>query len=85
MTAAGARQGTAACEALEAEFPGWHVWQSSHGHLWATRTGKASCWDGTRISMTLDDATEAGLRKQLAEAREKMDKYLAVTGTAPCR
>ena len=24
---------------LEAEFPGWHIWRSSAGRWWATRTG----------------------------------------------
>ncbi len=31
--------GKQAAAELKAQFPGWHVWPSSAGRWWATRTG----------------------------------------------
>ena len=53
---------------LEAEFPGWHIWRSSAGRWWATRTGFVLRRDslGTGRVMTLDADDDASLRNQLA-------------------
>jgi hypothetical protein len=53
---------------LEAEFPGWHIWHSSAGRWWATRTGLVLRRDalGTGRVMTLDADDDASLRVQLA-------------------
>lgn len=53
---------------LEAEFPGWHIWRSSAGRWWATRTGLVLRRDelGAGRVMTVDADDEAGLREQLA-------------------
>ena len=54
--------------AIEAEFPGWHVWRS---RWWATRTGPDAHWvDGTRRPMTVDADNEDALRAVLAGYRE---------------
>jgi len=52
---------------LEAEFPGWHIWRSSAGRWWATRTGLVLRRDalGTGRVMTLDADDDASLRAQL--------------------
>jgi hypothetical protein len=52
---------------LEAEFPGWHIWRSSAGRWWATRTGSVPRRDdlGTGRVMTLDSDDEGGLHDQL--------------------
>jgi hypothetical protein len=52
---------------LEAEFPGWHIWRSSAGRWWATRTGLVPHRDdlGTGRVMTLDADDDTGLRDQL--------------------
>ena len=52
---------------LEAEFPGWHIWRSSAGRWWATRTGSVLRREdlGTGRVMTLDSDDEGGLRDQL--------------------
>lgn len=53
---------------LEAEFPGWHVWRSSAGRWWATRTGTALRREdlGSGRVMTVDGDDEGALRDQLA-------------------
>jgi hypothetical protein len=53
---------------LEAAFPGWHIWRSSAGRWWATRTGSVPRREelGTGRVMTLDSDDEADLRSQLA-------------------
>jgi len=52
---------------LEAEFPGWHVWRSSAGRWWATRTGAVLRREdlGTGLVMTVDADDMNALRKQL--------------------
>lgn len=52
---------------LEAEFPGWHIWRSSGGRWWATRTGSVLRREdlGTGRVMTVDADDEPGLREQL--------------------
>jgi len=52
---------------LEAEFPGWHIWRSSAGRWWATRTGFVLRREnlGTGRVMTLDADDEPDLRAQL--------------------
>ena len=53
---------------LESEFPGWHIWRSSAGRWWATRTGSVLRREdlSTGRVMTLDADDERGLRDQLA-------------------
>ena len=53
---------------LETEFPGWHIWRSSAGRWWATRTGSVLRREalGTGRVMTLDADDERGLCDQLA-------------------
>lgn len=53
---------------LEAEFPGWHIWRSSAGRWWATRTGSVlrRADLGAGRVMTVDADNEAGLKEQLA-------------------
>ncbi|HTW02391.1 MAG TPA: hypothetical protein VMF87_18960 [Streptosporangiaceae bacterium] len=53
---------------LEAEFPGWHIWRSSAGRWWATRTGTVLHRDdlGTTRVMTVDADDASALRDQLA-------------------
>ena len=60
---------------LEADFPGWHIWRSSAGRWWATRTGSVTRRDdlGTGRVMTLDADDEASLRAQLA-TQAKLDR-----------
>jgi hypothetical protein len=62
---------------LEAEFPGWHIWRSSAGRWWATRTGLVLRREdlGTGRVMTLDSDDEPGLRDQLA-AQATLDNEL---------
>jgi hypothetical protein len=62
---------------LEAEFPGWHIWRSSAGRWWATRTGSVPRRDalGTGRVMTLDADDDASLRAQLA-TQASMDSEL---------
>jgi hypothetical protein len=52
---------------LEAEFPGWHVWRSSAGRWWATRTGAVLRREdlGTGRVMTVDADDMSALRHQL--------------------
>ena len=53
---------------FEAEFPGWHIWRSSAGRWWATRTGTVPRREdlGTGRVMTADADDETELRDQLA-------------------
>ena len=53
---------------LEAEFPGWHIWRSSAGRWWATRTGIVPHREdlGTGRVMTADADDASALRDQLA-------------------
>jgi hypothetical protein len=53
---------------LEARFPGWHVWLSSAGRWWATRTGPVTGRDsfGAGRAMTVDADDMEALRAQLA-------------------
>jgi hypothetical protein len=62
---------------LEAEFPGWHIWRSSAGRWWATRTGSVLRRDalGTGRVMTVDADDDASLRAQLA-TQASMDSEL---------
>ena len=45
---------------LETEFPGWHIWRSSAGRWWATRTGLVLRREdlGTGRFMTVDADNE---------------------------
>lgn len=52
-------------KAVEADFPGWHVWRSA-GCWWATRTGAGARWDGSGVPMTVDAGSEGELRGALA-------------------
>jgi hypothetical protein len=62
---------------LEAEFPGWHIWRSSAGRWWATRTGFVLRREnlGTGRVMTLDADDEPDLRRQLT-AQDGLDREL---------
>ena len=62
---------------LETEFPGWHIWRSSAGRWWATRTGLVLRRDelGTGRVMTVDADDEDSLRGQLA-AQAVLDRDL---------
>ncbi len=53
---------------LETEFPGWHIWRSSAGRWWATRTGLVLRREdlGAGRFMTVDADDENDLRDQLA-------------------
>ena len=52
---------------LEAEFPGWHIWRSSAGRWWATRTGAVLRRENlaTGRVMTVDADDVSALRGQL--------------------
>jgi hypothetical protein len=52
---------------LAVEFPGWHIWRSSAGRWWATRTGLVLRREelGTGRVMTLDADDAKALREQL--------------------
>jgi hypothetical protein len=52
---------------LEAEFSGWHIWRSSAGRWWATRTGAVLRREnlGTGRVMTVDADDASALRDQL--------------------
>jgi hypothetical protein len=58
---------TAAAGGPVVSFPGWHVWRSSHGRWWATRTGADARWGPDGIPMTVDADDAAGLTAQLAQ------------------
>jgi hypothetical protein len=54
--------------AIEADFPGWHVWVSSLGRWWAVRQGPDARWSrADRRPMTLDADDPRGLRVLLAQ------------------
>ena len=54
---------------LEADFPGWHVWRSSAGRWWATRTGAGAQWErGSLVPMTVDADDEDSMRAALGAA-----------------
>jgi hypothetical protein len=56
---------------LEADFPGWHVWRSSAGRWWATRTGADAAWErGSEVPMTVDADDEDRMREVLTAAGE---------------
>ena len=59
--------GKQAAAELEAQFPGWHVWPSSAGRWWATRTGTVLDRDdlGAGRVMTIDADDSETLRAQL--------------------
>jgi hypothetical protein len=59
--------GDQAAAELEAHFPGWHVWPSSAGRWWATRTGTVLDRDalGEGRVMTIDADDPEALRDQL--------------------
>lgn len=44
---------------LQAQFPGWHIWRSSAGRWWATRTGavlgRADLATGRVMTVDADD------------------------------
>jgi hypothetical protein len=63
---------------LEAEFPGWHIWRSSAGRWWATRTGTVPRREdlGTGRVMTADADDESALRDQLA-VQMSLDRDIA--------
>jgi len=59
--------GNQAAAELEAQFPGWHVWPSSAGRWWATRTGTVLDRDalGEGRVMTIDADDPGTLHEQL--------------------
>jgi hypothetical protein len=59
---------------LEAHFPGWHVWRSSAGRWWATRTGTVLRRDDLGVGrvMTMDADDVQALRAQL-ERQTRLD------------
>ncbi len=63
---------------LEAEFPGWHVWRSSAGRWWATRTGAVLRREdlGTGRVMTVDADDRNTLRGQLL-AQSRLDQEIS--------
>ena len=62
---------------LEAEFPGWHIWRSSAGRWWATRTGTVLRREdlGTGRVMTVDADDASALRDQLT-AQASLDREI---------
>ena len=67
--------GNQAAAELEAQFPGWHVWPSSAGRWWATRTGTVLDRDalGAGRVMTIDADDTGSLRDQL-ERQSRLDQ-----------
>ena len=60
---------------LEAQFPGWHVWPSSAGRWWATRTGPVTgrvSFGADRV-MTVDADDMETLRAQL-DRQSRLDQ-----------
>jgi hypothetical protein len=60
---------------LEAKFPGWHVWPSSAGRWWATRTGPVTGRDSFGVGqvMTVDADDMETLRAQL-DRQSRLDQ-----------
>jgi hypothetical protein len=60
---------------LEAQFPGWHVWPSSAGRWWATRTGPVTGRDSFGVGrvMTVDADDMEALRAQL-DRQSRLDQ-----------
>ena len=60
---------------LEAQFPGWHIWPSSAGRWWATRTGPVAGRDsfGAGRVMTVDPDDMETLRAQL-DRQSRLDQ-----------
>jgi hypothetical protein len=60
---------------LEARFPGWHVWRSSAGRWWATRTGIVLRRDDLGVGrvMTMDADDVQALGAQL-ERQTRLDR-----------
>lgn len=56
----------AAMTALQADFPGFHIWQSNLGRWWATRLGQRAAQP-----LCLDADTAAGLRAALEADAER--------------
>jgi hypothetical protein len=59
--------GNPAAAELQEQFPGWHVWPSSAGRWWATRTGAVLDREalGAGRVMTVDADDTETLRAQL--------------------
>jgi hypothetical protein len=54
-------------DAIETDFPGWHVWLSSIGRWWAVRQGPdARYGKDDHRPMTISADQAAGLRTELA-------------------
>lgn len=64
MTAAAPAAGAAP---TVVSFSGWHVWRSSQGRWWATRTGADARWGPDGIPMTVDADDAASLRVLLSQ------------------
>ena len=60
---------------LEAQFRGWHIWPSSAGRWWATRTGPVTGRDsfGAGRVMTVDADDMETLRAQL-DRQSRLDQ-----------
>lgn len=60
---------------MEERFSGWHVWRSSAGRWWATRTGTVLDRDdiGAGRVMTMDADDPQALRAQL-ERQSRLDR-----------
>lgn len=51
---------------LHGDHPGWHVWTSAQGRLYATKPGASALLRGA--SVTVDSATPEGLSQAIAAA-----------------
>ncbi len=60
---------------METRFPGWHIWRSSAGRWWATRTGTVLSREdlGAGRVMTMDADEPQALRAQL-ERQSRLDR-----------
>jgi len=68
MTAAPAAEAHPRVQQVEEDYPGWHVFNGDTGRWLATRTAPDSRWDPwMAVPMTIDVATEAELRAELAQ------------------
>jgi len=56
---------------LREDHPGWHVWESAQGHLYATRNGLSVSLPGA--SVTVDAATADGLARAIAAAERNAE------------